>query len=81
MADATARRSFHGPFHTPLPRRPGDPLPSRPLERARSASKPARTRERAVLRAAGDEAPPTNERERVLANVLSALLHLTTLNR
>jgi len=82
MANASARRSFHGPFHTsrPLPRRPRHPVPSRPLELV-PAPPSASSLGRAVLKAARDEAPTSSERERVLANVLSALQRLTSANR
>lgn len=82
MANASARRSFHGPFHTPRPlaRRPRDPVPSRPLELV-PAPPGVGLLGRAVLKAARDEAPTTSERERVLANVLSALQRLTSANR
>jgi hypothetical protein len=82
MANASPRRSFHGPFHTPrpLPRRPRDPAPSGPLELL-STPPGASSLGRVVLNAARDEAPTSSERDRVLANVLSALQRLTSANR
>ena len=82
MANASPRRSFHGPFHTPRPllRRPRDPGPSGPLELV-PAPPGASSLGRAVLKAARDEAPTTSERARVLANVLAALQRLTSANR
>jgi hypothetical protein len=82
MANASARRSFHGPLHTA--RRPAPklqaPTPSRPLELV-PAPPSASSIGRAVIQAARVETPTTSERERVLAGVLSALQLLTSANR
>ena len=80
MANASARRSFHGPLQTPrpAPRRPPDPGPSRPLELVRPAPMTGSLR-RSALEAARPEAPA--QRDHLLANVLSALRRLTTAKR
>jgi hypothetical protein len=81
MANASARRSFHGPFQTPrpLPRRPPDPGPARPLDLIVPAAV-AGSFGGAVLHAARAEAPAVR-RDHVLASVLSALRRLTTAQR
>ena len=81
MANASARRSFHGPLHTARPAVP-KPVraPSRPLELVPPAPS-ASSLGRAVLAAAREEAPTTSERERILASVLTALQRLTSANR
>ncbi len=82
MANASARRSFHGPLQTtarPAPKRQAA-APSRPLELV-PAPPSASSLGRTVLEAARAEAPTTNERERILAGVLSALQLLTSANR
>jgi hypothetical protein len=82
MANASARRTFHGPL---LAARPPVPKPS-----ARALSRPlelvppppgASTLGRVVLAAARAEAPTSDARERVLASVLGALQRLTSANR
>lgn len=84
MAQASARRSFHGPLvatptgsrRAPEGRVQPHPTPSRPLELV-PAPPSASSIGRAVLKAAREEQPTTNERERVLAGVLAALQRLT----
>jgi hypothetical protein len=82
MADASARRSFHGPIQTgrgPAPTRRAS-VSSGPLERV--LAPPSKSSiGRAVIQAARTETPTTSERERVLAGVLSALQLLTRVNR
>jgi len=86
MANASARRSFHGPF-TPV-RASGfgqaslarDAAPSRPLELV-PAPPSASSLGRAVIAAARSEQPTTGERERILASVLAALQNLTRAKR
>ena len=82
MASALARRSFHGPFHAPRPRagRPQDSCSARALEPVWPAPS-QRSLARAALGAAPDAAPTSSERERVLANLLSALQRLTRASR
>jgi hypothetical protein len=85
MANASARRSFHGPFTTlrsprPRPAPKPDPAPSRPLELV-PAPPSASSVGRAVLAAARSEEPTTSERERILAGVLAALQLLTSAGR
>lgn len=89
MANASAPRSFHGPFTTL--RNPRDRQAS--FTREASPARQARPLElvppppsassvgRAVIAAARAEQPTTNERERVLANVLAALQGLTAAKR
>ncbi len=82
MANASARRSFHGPLRTARqpPRKAVQPLPpSRPLDLV-PPQPTASTLGRAVLAAARTEAPTTSERERIMASVLSALQCLTSAN-
>jgi len=86
MANASARRSFHGPF-TVL-RKPRQrvvpkleaPAPSRPLELVPPPPSESSVG-RAVLAAARSEQPTTSERERILAGVLAALQLLTGAQR
>lgn len=80
MANASARRSFHGPLHAARPAAPKPArAPSRPLELVPPAPS-ASSLGRAVLAAAREEAPTTSERERILASVLTALQRLTSAN-
>ena len=89
MANASARRSFHGPL-TPIPgagareavpAHPATPQrSSRPLELV-PAPPSASSIGRAVIAAARSEQPSTNERQRILASVLAALRNLTTPRR
>jgi hypothetical protein len=84
MPPASARRSFHGPL---IP----TPATARPISRRLSpsghtlqvvpSSPTASAIGRAVLKAAREEAPSSNQRERVLAGVLSALQRLTGANQ
>ena len=89
MANASARRSFHGPVTTlqsprAQPARKPDaaepPRRSRPLELV-PLPPSASSVGRAVLAAARAERPTTGERERILAGVLAALQLLTSANR
>jgi hypothetical protein len=82
MANASTRRSFHGPLHTapPARRKPPAATPSRPLELV-PAPPSARSVGRAVLKVARAESPTSSERDRVLAGVLAALQGLTGANR
>jgi hypothetical protein len=79
MAQASARRSFHGPLLVTA----GSPEPrpkSAPLELV-PAPPGASSIGRAVIQAARTEEPTTSQRERVLAGVLAALRGLTCENR
>lgn len=67
MAQASARRSFHGP------------LLAIPDGARRSPT--TSSLGRAVLKVARDEQPSPDERERVLAGVLAALRRLTGANQ
>lgn len=69
MPQATARRSFHGPFLHPS---------SSSLARQRQAKDASLGR--ALIRAARGEAPSDGDRARVLAGVLAALQLLTCAN-
>jgi hypothetical protein len=88
MAQASARRTFHGPITTHAaraprarkPRRHEPTLPSRPLELVPPPPS-ASSVGRAVLAVARTEQPSTNERERILTGVLEALQLLTSANR
>ncbi|HEX2870432.1 MAG TPA: hypothetical protein VHP33_04235 [Polyangiaceae bacterium] len=82
MANASARRSFHGPLLTGrlAAPKPAARAPSRPLELVPPPPS-ASSLGRAVLAAARVEAPTTSERERILASVLTALQRLTNANR
>ena len=83
MANASARRSFHGPLHTtrrPTAQKRRGATPSRPFELVPGPPS-ASSLGRAVLQAARDETPTTNQRERILASVLDALQRLTGANR
>jgi len=82
MANASARRSFHGPLQTPPParRKPPATTPSGPQELVSPPLSP-RSLGRAMLQAARADSPTTPERERVLAGVLAALQGLTGAHR
>jgi hypothetical protein len=82
MANASARRSFHGPLQTTRrclahERRAA---PARPLELA-PATPGASPLGRALLLPARAETPTTSERQRILASVLDALQRLTGAGR
>jgi hypothetical protein len=88
MANASARRSFHGPLLNTESGRGSKrrkappelaPTPSRPLELV-PASPSASSIGRAVIAAARSEEPSTSQRQRVLAGVLAALQRLTSEN-
>jgi hypothetical protein len=89
MANASARRSFHGPVTTlrsPRTREARKPdvvapaRPSRPLELVPAPPSDSSVG-RAVLAAARSEEPTTSERARILAGVLAALQLLTGAGR
>lgn len=81
MAQASARRSFHGPLLvTAEARAPKPRTKSVPLELV-PAPPSASSIGRAVIAAARADEPTTNQRERVLAGVLAALRGLTGANR
>lgn len=83
MSQASARRSFHGPLIStllsPAPTTAPRVLGPRALELAPSSPRVSAIG-RAVLRAARQESPSPDQRERVLAGVLSALQRLTAEN-
>jgi len=89
MANASARRSFHGPFTAVGRPRARAAHPAREATPARSPHPlelvPAPPSEssigRELLAAARAEQPTTSERQRILASVLAALQNLTGTKR